>query len=284
MEFNERFFKSVSIVALVAALIAIIFSALLVSGVIKTSASEVICIERIYEGLPGEPGPAGEPGTCGPAGEIGLTGPAGEKGERGPIGPQGPTGEAGATGPRGIDGERGLRGLQGLQGEIGATGAKGDKGDPGVRGSYYGSFYDTTDQPIVAINTAQAMKLNSEVSKNGVRVVSNDRITIDNTGVYNIAFSAQIVDNSNSDAVVEIWLRKNNSDVIYTNTAFKLTKKGGQEILAWNFMEPANTGDYFQLMWVSSALNVVIYASDSQTTPYPAPGIPSLILTVEQVS
>jgi hypothetical protein len=278
MEFNERFYKSLSLVALVVAVIAIIFSALLATGVIKTTATEVICIERIYEGMPGEPG---EPGTCGPAGEIGLTGPAGKKGERGPIGPQGPTGEPGAAGPRGIDGERGLRGLQGLQGEVGATGTK---GDPGVRGSYYGSFYDTTDQPIVAINTPQAMRLNSEVSENEIRIVSNDRITIDNTGIYNIAFSAQIVDTANSDALVEIWLRKNNSDVIYSNTAFKLTKKGGSELLAWNFMVPANTGDYFQLMWASSALGVVIDATDSQTTPYPAPGIPSLILTVEQVS
>lgn len=281
MELNERFFKSLSIVGLIAALIAIVLSILMATGVIKTSESQVICIERIYEGLPGEPG---EPGACGPAGEIGLVGPAGAKGERGPIGPQGLPGDVGATGPSGSQGERGLRGFQGIQGEKGETGATGAKGDPGVRGSYYGSFYDTTDQSIVAANTPQAMRLNSEVSKNGVRVVSNDRITIDNTGVYNIAFSAQIVDNSNTDAIVEIWLRKNGNDVIYTNTAFKLTKKGGKELLAWNFMEPAAAGDYFQLIWASSELLVVIDATDAKTSPYAAPGIPSLILTVEQVS
>jgi hypothetical protein len=268
-------------VALVLSISALFYSLSIAQGVVKIAGQEIICIETTIKGAPGPQG------ICGPAGEIGSTGPQGEKGVKGdpgPIGPQGLMGEAGVVGPRGAPGERGLRGLPGIQGEPGITGAKGDKGDPGVRGSYYGSFYDTTDQPIVAVNTPQAMRLNSEVSKNGVKIVSNDRITIDNAGVYNIAFSAQIVDTSNSDAIVEIWLRKNNSDVIYSNTAFKLTKKGGKELLAWNFMVPAIAGDYFQLMWASSELGVVIDATDSQTTPYPAPGIPSLILTVEQVS
>lgn len=269
-------------IAIALAVASIIYTILIARGVVKISGNDVVCIETVLEGEPGVPGPQGEPGICGPTGETGLRGPKGEKGNVGPIGPQGLPGE---TGPRGFTGERGLRGLTGETGLQGEVGPKGDKGDPGVRGSYYGSFYDTTDQAATSVNTPLAMKLNSTVSSNGVSIVNTDRITIANEGVYNIAFSAQMRDTSTKDdAEIKIWLRKNGQDIEWTNTGFALEKKNGSLVAAWNFMEPASAGDYFQLMWATNELLAVIKATAATTTPYISPGIPSLILTVEQVS
>jgi len=296
-----------SAIAIALALGSLAYTILIARGVIKLSGQEIICIERIFEGAPGEQGEAGQPGEpgepgqtgepgpqgiqgiCGPAGEIGLQGPpgpAGATGATGPIGPQGLQGIQGLTGPRGLTGETGPRGLQGIQGETGATGAKGDKGDPGVRGSYYGSFYDTLDQPRsgdTPIDIPIAMLLNSTSSASGISIVDSSKITIANTGFYNIQFSVQIVDTGTNPAVVHIWLRKNGTDIAWTNTGFEVEKKGGKLVAAWNFIEGANAGDYFQLMWSTDERSVKLEAFPVSTSPaYPA--IPSLILTVEQVS
>jgi len=159
-------------------------------------------------------------------------------------------------------------------------------GEPGVRGSYYGSFYDTLDQPRsgdTPIDIPIAMLLNSTSSASGISIVDSSKITIANTGFYNIQFSVQIVDTGTNPAVVHIWLRKNGTDIAWTNTGFEVEKKGGKLVAAWNFIEGANAGDYFQLMWSTDERSVKLEAFPVSTSPaYPA--IPSLILTVEQVS
>jgi hypothetical protein len=250
-----------TITAIVVALIALLYSFLMSQGVVKISGREIVCIETIVEGPQGE---QGIQGICGPEGEAGLTGPQGLPGEPGEIGPIGPQGEPG------------------IKGEVGATGARGDEGDPGVRGSYYGSFFDTTSQQITAINTPIAMKLNSTTAFNGVSIVEGDRITIANSGVYNIAFSAQVVNFSNSDfARIDIWLNKNGTPIPWTNTGYTLGKKGDKFVAAWNFVQPANAGDYFQLIWDADIDNVRLEATEPVGI---IPGVPSIILTVEQVS
>lgn len=286
----DRRFSVALVVAIALGIGSLTYTNLLARGVIKVSAQEIICPEEVVEGTPGTPG---EPGAQGQVGEPGATGEQGETGKTGARGPQGaqgecgPPGPAGPTGPKGNTGPQGIQGLQGIRGETGATGEKGEKGDPGVKGSFYGSFYDTQDQPRSGnptVDTPIPFLLNEETSASGVSIVDGSKISIDNEGVYNIAFSAQIVDTGNTDAIVNIWIRKNDKDISWTNTGFQVPKKDGKFLAAWNFMEPANSGDYFQLMWSTNVSTVKIRAfPESESAPI-YPGIPSLILTVEQVS
>ena len=62
---------------------------------------------------------------------------------------------------------------------------------------YYGAFQDNTTQTAVSANTAYAVKLNTTDLTNGVSVVNDGsgnptRITLANTGIYNIQFSLQL--------------------------------------------------------------------------------------------
>ncbi len=182
-------------------------------------------------------------------------------------GPTGPQGATGATGP---------------QGDTGSTGAMGPTGAGGALG-YYGSFYDTTDQTNPVANTPRAMKLNTVAEATGVSIAFGSRIIVVNAGTYNLQFSAQIVKAGGGTSEVDIWLRKNGSDIAETNTSFDLKGSGANEVASWNWLLTVASGDYLEIMWASADTNVSIQAYPAKVSPFTAPAIPSVIATIQQV-
>ena len=142
----------------------------------------------------------------------------------------------------------------------------------------YGSFYDTTDQTAAVINTAYAMTYNSTDISNGVYIGSpTSRVYVDTVNVYNIQFSAQLINTAGGAHNVWIWLRKNGTDVPDSATTLRLQGNNTELVAAWNFLLSMNAGDYFELMWEVSDVSVSLF-SDPATAVHPA--IPSIILTV----
>jgi hypothetical protein len=148
----------------------------------------------------------------------------------------------------------------------------------------YGSFYSTQTQTNVA-GTARSMSLNTTDISNGVSISGstnpyNTYIKVENAGVYDIQFSAQ-VDKSDAGAdEIWIWLRKNGTNLTETATSIKLTGNADHQVAAWNFFVNANANDYFQLMWYSPDANVRLHAEAGFGV---VPGIPSLIVTANRV-
>ena len=147
---------------------------------------------------------------------------------------------------------------------------------------HYGAFSDTTTQTIVSINTAYAMTFNTTDAANGVTIGSpTSRIVVQEQGVYNVQFSAQLDKNSGATGIIHIWLRKNGTNV--PNTASKVAIQGtaAESVAAWNFVIQLEPNNYVELMWASDDANVVLHAA-SATSVWPA--IPSVICTVTQVN
>lgn len=207
-------------------------------------------------------------------------------GLRGTTGTRGPRGFQGLTGPQGLQGPQGVQGVQGFQGISGLQGIPGPNGSDGFIPSF-GSFYDTTTQAIDIVNTPQAITFNQTapgvngVVADGVSVSSDSRISVSRTGTYNIQFSAQLAKTDGGNDTMDIWLRVNNVDVAWTNT--EVTISSTQRLVAaWNFMIALEAGNYFELMYSSADIRTEILAKPAQTGPT-RPGIPSVILTVQQV-
>jgi len=155
---------------------------------------------------------------------------------------------------------------------------------------YYGSFEDNTIQTAAAINTPYAMKFGITDLSNGITIVSDGsnltRITIANTGVYNIQFSAQFDRTNSGTDAVDIWLRKNGVDVPGSGGKIILTGAAAASaiIAAWNYVLDIVAGDYYQIMWSTPDTHVRILYEAAQTIPFVHPIIPSTILTVTQQS
>jgi len=144
----------------------------------------------------------------------------------------------------------------------------------------YGAFYSTITQSGSA-NVSQSMSYNNTDYASGVSIVNGSQITLENVGVYNLQFSAQIVDTGTGDSTIRIWLKKNGTNV--PNTATKIFLQANKELVAaWNWIVPATSpNDYYVIAWQTTDNDAhILYEPASGN--YPA--IPSIILTVTQVA
>jgi hypothetical protein len=253
-------------------------------------------------GSTGPTGPTGTTGATGPTGDIGPTGPTGAQGDTGPTGPTGaastvagPTGPTGAQGDAGPTGPTGAAstvagptGPTGAQGNVGPTGATGSTGAGGALG-YWGSFYDTTNQAAANTTTAYVVNIGStDPDSNGVSITSGNRITFAYSGVYNVQYSIQFKNagTGNKNYNADVWLRKGGVDVADTNSIYWIpSSNGGTEgdlIAAVNYVLQIDAGEYLQLAWAVSDIDVSIATIAAGTTPT-VPQTPGVIVTATQV-
>ncbi|PFO68973.1 collagen-like repeat preface domain-containing protein, partial [Bacillus cereus] len=143
------------------------------------------------QGIQGPAGPQGATGAQGPAGAQGATGAQGPAGATGATGAQGSAGAAGATGAQGPAGAQGATGAQGPAGATGATGAQGATGATGASGTpvpvttaVLGNTIAQTVSPGSNVQFNETFEL-TNISFNG-----SDTLTVLETGVYDISFSA----------------------------------------------------------------------------------------------
>ena len=172
----------------------------------------------------------------------------------------------------------------------GLPGPQGPKGDPGddalgILAMQYGSFSSlitqtgtvNSIQPVYCEVTEFNKGIVMENSSGGTTNAS--RIKILNIGRYNIQFSLQ-VHQGNSSGVVNLWLRKNGTDVPNSNTKFNVTANNPYYVAAWNFFVEANPNDYYELIWSSTSATTHIEYVD---TVAGHPAVPSVILTIHQI-
>jgi hypothetical protein len=150
---------------------------------------------------------------------------------------------------------------------------------------YWGSFWDTTTQNAAAINTAYPININTaDPLSSGVSVVSNNRVTFANTGVYSLTFSIQFTNTSTSLGSTQIWLRKNGTNLVDTSSHFDVPDKQGSsfvsEILTVNFVLSLTANDYIQVIWQTGNTSVAI---ETLAASGNYPRTPSIIFTATQV-
>lgn len=153
------------------------------------------------------------------------------------------------------------------------------------RAGRIGSFYDTTDQSVAA-NTAQAITLNTTDISQGITIASGSRVTVDRAGKFNFQFSLQFSNTDVADQDVSVWFRKNGTDIAQSNTLISVPSSHGgtpgHAVAAWNLWVDLTAGQYVELYWSTTSVNVIIDAIAAQTSPT-RPATPSVILTVNEV-
>jgi hypothetical protein len=152
----------------------------------------------------------------------------------------------------------------------------------------YGAFQDSTDQTAANTTTAYAVKFNTTDFSNGVTVASTTRITVVDAGIWNCQFSIQFKNTTNDTQDVDVWFRKNGSDIANSNSRFGLSarKSAGDPshtVAAMNFFASMNSTDYLEIMWRPSDVGVSIEQYAAGTSPT-RPTIPSAIVTMSFVS
>ena len=145
----------------------------------------------------------------------------------------------------------------------------------------FGSWSSITDLT-ASINTPTAVPFNSTSFEEGVKLQSSSRLVVEESGVYNIQFSAQFYHTSGGGpgATVFVWFRKNGTDIPNSATTLHISSNT-YDVMTVNLFEKMKPNDYFQVYWSTTNANIRIehLAADSVH-----PAIPSIIVTVNQIA
>ena len=152
----------------------------------------------------------------------------------------------------------------------------------------YGAFQDSTDQTAANTTTAYAVKFNTTDFSNGVTIASDSRITVAVDGIWNLQFSIQFKNTTNDGQDVDIWFRKNGTNIANSNSRFHppQRKSAGDPshiIAALNFFVEMAANDYIEIMWRTENTDVSIEHFGTSASPT-RPAVPSAIVTMSFVS
>jgi len=149
----------------------------------------------------------------------------------------------------------------------------------------YGAFQDSTDQTAAAINTAYAMRLNTVDYANGVSVVSNSRITVTDSGIWNLQWSGQFQNTDSQLHDVRVWLKVNGTSVTGSTGYIAVPNShggvNGHSIAGWNYFLRLNANDYVELWWETDNTAISIQAYNASGN-YPSTA--SVVATMTFVS
>jgi len=152
----------------------------------------------------------------------------------------------------------------------------------------YGAFQDGTDQTAANTTTAYAITFDTTDFNNGVTLSNSSRLNVSQAGIYNIQFSVQFKNTTNDGQDVDIWFKKNGTNIDNSNSRFHLSqrKSSGDPshlIAALNFFVSLVANDYVEIMWRPTSTSVSIEHFATSSTPT-RPAVPSVIATVSFVS
>jgi len=158
----------------------------------------------------------------------------------------------------------------------------------------YNQLSSTQNQTAASIANAYAITLNTNEFPDGISIVSNSQITFAKKGIYNVAYSIQFKNTDNSSHDIDIWLRKNGTDIANSNSRFSIPprKAAGSpsHLIAVTpiMVDITADGQYIEIMWRISSTTVSIEAFAAVTaSPGVTPAIPatpSVIVGVTHVS
>jgi len=127
----------------------------------------------------------------------------------------------------------------------------------------FNELLSNASQTAAAIDIAYALTLDTAEFPGDISIVSSSRITFASGGAYVLSFSIQLESTSNSTEHVDIWLRKNGTDIPASNSRFGIPARKSASIPAAMIATTPLTitvaaNDYVQIMWCVSNTAVSI--------------------------
>jgi len=188
-----------------------------------------------------------------------------------------------------VTGSTSIKGITQISGSTGITGSLNVVGDINVvSGSSftrwgnklfnYAQFANTASISVTQ-NVSASIQFPLTYFNDGVSIVSSSRITFENSGLYNIQYSA-LAQQGNTTPSLRIWFKKTGSNVDNSSTIIQL-QNNSQTAVTSQFAQSISASEYIELWYHSNGANTAF--------PYTAvgsgfPAAPSIIVTVTQIA
>lgn len=155
--------------------------------------------------------------------------------------------------------------------------------------SYYPylAVQDSTNQTAASTTVAYAMTFNTTDYSLGASLSNSSRLNVSYSGLYNLQFSAQFVSSDSSIHDIDVWFRKNGTNIANSNSRYSVPNKhgsiNGHLIAALNFFVALEKNDYVEIMWKTDNTAISLETLAAGTSPT-RPAIPSVIATLSYLS
>lgn len=150
-------------------------------------------------------------------------------------------------------------------------------------GVFYGSYYDTTTQTNAGATSENIIGLNSTNINQGISLVSGNQIKVPANGIYLINYTLHYEKTSGPQTVVQLWLKKNGSNVANTASEFEIHHNNGTYLASGAYMIQLNKGQYIQMAWHSPDTTVRLITKAAGTSPT-RPAVPSAIISAHYIA
>jgi len=152
----------------------------------------------------------------------------------------------------------------------------------------YGAFHDSTDQVAASTTAATAITFDTTDFSNGVTLSNSSRFNVSQSGIYNVQFSIQLKNTTNDSHDVDIWFRKNGTNIDNSNSRYhpparKSTGDPSHLVASLNFFTSLVANDYVEIMFKVDNVNVTLEHFAASASPT-RPAVPSAIVTLSFVS
>ena len=153
--------------------------------------------------------------------------------------------------------------------------------------SAYGQFWSNASQTVASANTEYRFSFNNSDPTSNVVLgtgASNSRIIINQTGLYNIQFSAQVDKalGGGTTASATIWFKKNGT-AVPASAGFVTLDQNLQVVQSWNILaNVTSVGDYYEIAYAASS-TVFSFPTIAANVVIGSPASPSVIVTVTPV-
>lgn len=157
----------------------------------------------------------------------------------------------------------------------------------------YGAFQSSQTQSVASANTPTLVTVNVTDYENGVSRVVGDGFHVEQDGIYNIQFSAQVTNSDTQIHDIDIWLRRGTNgnaatDLSGTDSSSSVVSTHGgvvgYGVIAANFFVSLTADQFIEFWWAASSTQVQLNTLAAQTSPFAKPSSPSFVATLTFVS
>lgn len=146
----------------------------------------------------------------------------------------------------------------------------------------YNQIVSNSDQTAASVANAYAITYDAEEYPDGISIASGSHIVFAQPGIYNIAYSIQLKNTNNDLETIDIWFRKDGTDLANSNTRFAIPARKSSGSASYLtavtpiMVDIETANQYIQIMWRVSNTAVTIEQLPAVTaSPGVTPAIPA---------
>ena len=152
----------------------------------------------------------------------------------------------------------------------------------------YGSFYDTAKQAANAVSSATVLKFSFNGLLNNIAVQPNTsgqpaKITVLHAGVYKVSYAIQMIKPDAGVDEASVWIRRNGSAYLNTNTNFNIAGSNIKNLLTGNYLVDLGDNDYIELYFSVKNISTAATGTTAQASPS-RPATPSVNIILQKLN